>query len=71
MFPFLIGRIRTEIGLILFQDQILFPFLIGRIRTENEFKIHADNGMFPFLIGRIRTKYKEVRKMIVVSFHSS
>jgi len=35
MFPFLIGRIRTEQSLGLEDILVLFPFLIGRIRTFN------------------------------------
>ena len=56
MFPFLIGRIRTEYIDALERHLVMFPFLIGRIRTcmlENG-DIHEFIS-FPFLIGRIRT----------------
>ena len=33
MFPFLIGRIRTQVQLALAKPLLKFPFLIGRIRT--------------------------------------
>ena len=67
MFPFLIGRIRTESLRIIRNKQIeqRFPFLIGRIRTEIKELDEVEKKMFPFLIGRIRTK-----KQVLLLAHS-
>ena len=56
VFPFLIGRIRTEVTGIKMYRVARFPFLIGRIRTYSESR-YSDwcIAQFPFLIGRIRT----------------
>ena len=57
MFPFLIGRIRTNGKISERIQKYGFPFLIGRIRTRRA--TNSVNQMFltlfPFLIGRIRT----------------
>ena len=57
LFPFLIGRIRTEMELYIEPLVSMFPFLIGRIRTELGADEYASKYMFPFLIGRIRTMF--------------
>ena len=59
MFPFLIGRIRTDQKLYeTVAVSITFPFLIGRIRTEMHVCPNVLKQLveFPFLIGRIRTR---------------
>ena len=55
MFPFLIGRIRTNPIRDVHVKIKGFPFLIGRIRTEEELILPMTKMVFPFLIGRIRT----------------
>ena len=36
LFPFLIGTVRTQIGLRVLAHITLFPFLIGTVRTETD-----------------------------------
>ena len=62
LFPFLIGRIRTERKVLKFYTEEEFPFLIGRIRTVPWSKGNKKDIEFPFLIGRIRT-YEVCRKL--------
>jgi len=73
VFPFLIGRIRTEKNQEKVEKDEMFPFLIGRIRTVLWEKLHKETDFeFPFLIGRIRTReYEATRKSIFEGFHSS
>jgi len=72
MFPFLIGRIRTEeLSMTINTSLIRFPFLIGRIRTAAMNPDTEDYEVFPFLIGRIRTYTRLTNVINFPGFHSS
>jgi len=55
MFQFLIGRLKTRLGIDVTCFANMFQFLIGRLKTLSLTILHEPDATFQFLIGRLKT----------------
>jgi len=55
VFQFLVGRLETRIGDIVFFKRYGFQFLVGRLETPKERYELIIKYLFQFLVGRLET----------------
>jgi len=71
VFQFLIGRLKTVLGLEKIGEAMMFQFLIGRLKTIFCSSVYCLPFLFQFLIGRLKTMQHFIGIQNKASFNSS